>query len=391
MIQTRSKGVFTIMTFKELGVSDELINALNNNNITTPTPIQEKSYMPIHEGRDLIGNSSTGSGKTFAYLLPVIANMKTDSRYIQTLILVPTQELAVQVCSVAQSLFEDADLPYKALFLIGEGNINRQIESLKTKPSLVVGTPARVLQLIQQKKLRVHDVKTLVIDEADKLVDKTYFNSVIAIRKSLMKFTQVLLFSASIDKKTRQAANQLVYQPVILDLAQQQDSLIPKTIKHIFIVTDRRERIETLRKIAKAIQADKVMVFINTKYDLEESLQKLQYHHYNVAALSGNQNKQEKKNAVEQFKNGTLQYLLATDVAARGLQIDNVSAVINVNLPEDSKEYLHRAGRCGRNGNQGLCISIITENELNKIKKYQKEFKINIVQKRLYNGKLVAK
>lgn len=379
------------MTFKELGVSDELINALNNNNITTPTPIQEKSYMPIHEGRDLIGNSSTGSGKTFAYLLPVIANMKTDSRYIQTLILVPTQELAVQVCSVAQSLFEDADLPYKALFLIGEGNINRQIESLKTKPSLVVGTPARVLQLIQQKKLRVHDVKTLVIDEADKLVDKTYFNSVIAIRKSLMKFTQVLLFSASIDKKTRQAANQLVYQPVILDLAQQQDSLIPKTIKHIFIVTDRRERIETLRKIAKAIQADKVMVFINTKYDLEESLQKLQYHHYNVAALSGNQNKQEKKNAVEQFKNGTLQYLLATDVAARGLQIDNVSAVINVNLPEDSKEYLHRAGRCGRNGNQGLCISIITENELNKIKKYQKEFKINIVQKRLYNGKLVAK
>ena len=317
--------------------------------------------------------------------------MNPDSRYIQTLILVPTQELAVQVCNEAELLFKGADLPYKALFLIGEGNINRQIESLKTKPSLVVGTPARIVQLIKQKKLRVHDVKTLIIDEADKLIDKTYYADVETIRKSLMKYTQVLMYSASIDKKTRQAANNLTYKPVILDMKQENQSLIPNTIKHIYVVTDRRERIETLRKIAKAVSSDKVMVFINTKYDLEESLQKLQYHHYNAASLSGNLGKQEKRNAVEHFKTGKVQYLLATDVAARGLQIDNIETVINVNLPEDSKEYLHRAGRCGRNGQAGLCISIITENELPKIKKYQKEFKINIVQKRLYNGKLVAK
>ena len=133
------------------------------------------------------------------------------------------------------------------------------------------------------------------------------------------------------------------------------------------------------------------MIFINTKYDLEESLQKLQYHNYNVAALAGNIDKQSKKKAVEDFQNGRLQYLLATDVAARGLQIDHVSTVINVNLPEEPTEYLHRAGRCGRHHEQGLCISIITENELNKIKKYQKAFNINIVQKRLYNGKIVSK
>ena len=295
------------------------------------------------------------------------------------------------MCNEAELLFKGAQLPYKALFLIGEGNINRQIESLKTKPSLVVGTPARILQLIRQKKLRVHDVKTLVIDEADKLMDKTYCEQIFAIRKSLMKYTQVLMFSASIDKKTRQIANQITYHAVVLDTKQKNESLIPKTIKHIFIVTDRRERIETLRKIAKALNSDKVMVFINTRYDLEESYQKLQYHHYNVAALSGNQDKQEKKTAIEHFKSGKVQYLLATDVAARGLQNDNVETVNNVNLPEESKEYLHRAGRCGRNGQEGLCVSIITENELNKIKKYQKEFKINVVQKRLYNGKLVAK
>ena len=379
------------MTFKELGVSEALVEALDKRNITAPTSIQEKSYKYIVEKRDIIGCSSTGSGKTLAYLLPVISGMNPESKYIQTLILVPTQELAVQVCNEAELLFKGAELPYKALFLIGEGNINRQIESLKTKPSLVVGTPARVLQLIQQKKLRVHDVKTFIIDEADKLMDKTYYANVESIRKSLMKYTQVLMYSASIDKKTRQAANNLTYKPVILDMKQENQSLIPSTIKHIYVVTDRRERIETLRKIAKAVSSNKVMVFINTKYDLEESLQKLQYHHYNAASLSSNSNKQEKRNAVDNFKSGKLQYLLATDVAARGLQIDNIETVINVNLPEDSKEYLHRAGRCGRNGQAGLCISIITENELPKIKKYQKEFKINIVQKRLYNGKLVAK
>ena len=379
------------MTFKELGVSEAIAASLEERNITAPTDIQEKSYKYIVDKRDIIGCSSTGSGKTLAYLLPVIGGMNPDSRYIQTLILVPTQELAVQVCNEAELLFKGADLPYKALFLIGEGNINRQIESLKTKPSLVVGTPARIVQLIKQKKLRVHDVKTLIIDEADKLIDKTYYADVETIRKSLMKYTQVLMYSASIDKKTRQAANNLTYRPVILDMKQENQSLIPNTIKHIYVVTDRRERIETLRKIAKAVSSDKVMVFINTKYDLEESLQKLQYHHYNAASLSGNLGKQEKRNAVEHFKTGKVQYLLATDVAARGLQIDNIETVINVNLPEDSKEYLHRAGRCGRNGQAGLCISIITENELPKIKKYQKEFKINIVQKRLYNGKLVAK
>lgn len=379
------------MTFKELGVPEALTAALKERNIITPTTIQEKSYSYICNKRDVIGSSNTGSGKTLAYLLPVIAGMNPESKYIQTLILVPTQELAVQVCKEAELLFEGADLPYKALFLIGEGNINRQIEALKTKPSLVVGTPSRIHQLIRQKKLRVHDVKTLIIDEADKLIDKTYCEQVFAIRKSLMKYTQVLMYSASIDKKTRQAANNITFKPVVIDTSQNNESLIPQTIKHIFVVSDRRERIETLRKIAKAVSSDKVMIFINTKYDLEESLQKLQYHHYNAASLSGNLNKQEKRNAIDQFRTGKIQYLLATDVAARGLQIDNISTVINVNLPEESKEYLHRAGRCGRNGQQGLCISIITENELPKIKKYQKEFKINIVQKRLYNGKLVAK
>ncbi len=381
------------MTFSELGISDILIEALKKQGISTPTDVQAKTCKHIIDNRDMVISSSTGTGKTLSYLLPIINGLDYTSKSIQALILVPTQELAIQVCKQADLLFTNAGVTASAQFLIGEGNINRQIDALKTKPVIVVGTPARVAQLIQMKKLRVHDVKTLVLDEADKLMDKTYIESVSTIRKSLMKRTQVLLFSASIDKKTLKASNDLTFKAIHMNVTSDtsQETLIPKTIKHIFVVTDRRERIETLRKLAKAIGSKKTLIFINTKYDLEESLQKLEYHHYNVAALAGNIDKQRKKNALDGFKNGKIEYLLATDVAARGLQIDNVETVINVNLPEDNKEYLHRAGRCGRNGNPGLCVSIITENELNKIKSLQKDFRININQKRLYNGKLVAK
>lgn len=382
------------MKYNEINeLKPSIIEALSVQNIEDMTSVQSETYKFISDNRDVIACSSTGSGKTLAYLVPIINRLEVESKHIQTVVLVPTQELAIQVHDQIEKLFSNAHMALSSQFLIGDGNINRQIESLKNKPSIVVGTPARILQLIQMKKLRVHDVKTLVIDEADKLMDKTYLESVTSIRKSLMKFTQVLLFSASIDKKTRTIADNLTFKPVLVDISKTKsnESIIPKTIKHIFIVADRRERIETMRKIAKAANSKKTMVFINTKYDLEESLQKLEYHHYNVAALSGNQDKFEKKKALDGFKNGAIQYLLATDVAARGLQIDDVETVINVNLPEESKEYLHRAGRCGRNGNNGLCISIITENELDEIKKYQKEFHINITQKRLYQGKIVAK
>lgn len=377
--------------FQDLSISKELLSALSVQGITAPTNIQLQCYPHILNGRDVIACSGTGTGKTLAYLLPLFSKLDFSGQNVQGLILVPTQELAVQVHQQIELLFSNAQIASHSVFVIGEGNISRQIDSLKTKPSIVVGTPSRTAQLIRMKKLRVHAVQTLVLDEADKLIGKSYIESILFIRKCLMKRTQILMFSASIDKRTHVAASELMYQPVILDENTSGESRIPKNIKHVYVVSDRRERIETLRRLAKALNNNKTIIFINTKYDLEESLQKMKYHHYNVSALGGNIDKQEKRKAIDDFRNGHINYLLATDVAARGLQIDNIETVINVNLPEEAKDYLHRAGRCGRNGNDGLCISIVTENELSKIKKYQKDFHINIVQKRLYNGKLVAK
>ncbi len=382
------------MLFKDLdNINTDITTELSKRNIIEMTEVQAKTYKHIYNNRDLIVCSGTGTGKTLAYLCPVVSRLSDSVKNVQAVILVPNGELAAQINKQLEELFSYANCPYKSMFVTGEGNINRQLEALKHKPSILIGTPARIYQLIHMKKLKVHEVKTLVLDEADKLLGKTYLEQVHNIRRSLMKYTQVLLFSASIDKKTRKEANTITYKPIDIDInsIQKSQSVIPVSIKHNYIIADRRERIETLRKLIKAVKPDKCIIFINTKYDLTEALQKLQYHNYNVGCISSNQDAVSKRNILNSFKTGKLQLLLATDIAARGLQIDDIDVVINVNLPEEPKEYIHRAGRCGRNGNNGLTLSIITDNELNKIKKYQKEFHINMVPKKLYQGRLVAK
>ena len=373
-------------------ISKGVLDYLSDNKIVDMTEIQRQTHKHIMDNRDIIACSSTGTGKTLAYLIPIINRLKSNTHNIQAVVLVPTAELAIQVNNTLKDIFAHMDNTFSSVALIGDVNISRQIDSIKSnKPAIIIGTPNRIHQLISNKKIKVHEVKTLVLDEADKLFDKTFIQDVEAIRKSLMKFTQVLLFSASVDKKTR--TNTLCFKPIFIDINSNSGntSQIPSTIKHISVISDRRERIETLRKIIKAVKPEKAIIFVNSKYDLEESLQKLEYHHYNVASIAGNKDNSAKKAAIENFRSGKIQLLIATDIAARGLQIDNIDTVINVNLPEDNKEYIHRCGRCGRNGNTGTCISIITDNELNKIKSYQKAFHINIVNKRLYQGKLVAK
>lgn len=375
------------MNFKDMGLSDNLIKALNAQNINSPTQIQEESYKPIEEGRDVIGCSETGSGKTLAYLLPLFSKIDTKDTHIQALIIVPTQELGIQVYKQILKLSELSGIDIKAAQVIGEGNINRQIDSLKAKPHVVVGTTGRILKLLRLKKMSVHSVKTLVIDEADKMLSKDNIEGLLEVRRSLMKYTQILMFSASINKKSIESAKRLNIDPIVITI--ENKSAIPQTIKHMFVVTKRRERIETLRKVIHALEPDKAVIFANTAYDLEEAVNKLKFHHYSIDYLYGSDNKLQRKNAIDGFRNGNIRFLVSTDLASRGLQIDGIDAVFNINLPESHVEYQHRAGRCGRNNRQGICISIITENEISKILNYQKEFGINIVKRRLFKGKLV--
>ena len=239
------------------GVSDYLAD----NKIVDMTEIQRQTYKHIMDNRDIIACSSTGTGKTLAYLIPIINRLRRDTHNIQAVVLVPTAELAIQVNNTLKDIFAHMDNTLTSAALIGDVNISRQIDSIKSnKPAIIIGTPNRIHQLISNRKIKVHEVKTLVLDEADKLFDKTFIQDVEAIRKSLMKFTQVLLFSASVDKKTR--TNTLCFKPIFIDINSNSGntSQIPSTIKHISVISDRRERIETLRKIIKAVKPEKAII-----------------------------------------------------------------------------------------------------------------------------------
>lgn len=377
------------MEYNKLGISDNIIKALNEQNITAPTDIQAQSYQPIIEGMNVIGCSQTGSGKTLAYILPLLSKITPDESTLQAVITVPTQELGIQVLKQLQCIIDRGKLSIKVVSLTGDANINRQIESIKSKPHIIVGTCGRIVKLNKMKKLSLHNVRTLIIDEADKMLDKDNYESLSQLRHCLMKYTQICFFSASMDRKSIEKARTICTEPVLINI--KADSGIPATIKHMYIVASRRERVDMLRSVLSAVNSDKTIIFANTAYDLEEVYDKLIYHKYSVATLYGTNTRNDRKNSLESFKNGKTKLLLSTDLASRGLQIDNINTVINIGLPENSKEYQHRSGRCGRNGNQGICISIISENDISKIQSYQKEFGINIIKRKLYKGKLVAR
>lgn len=350
------------MEFKELIKDNDIINGLSKQNISNPTQIQIDSYNNIIEGKDFIGHSQTGSGKTLAYLVPIFEKIDPSSKELYSIILVPTYELAMQVSKQIQLLASNSNKDIRCVSLIGNGNISRQIDQMKTKPHIVVGTSGRVLELIKKKKVPAHTVKCLVIDEADRMMDKTNLQPMLDVRKCLYKNTQILFYSASMSSKAMDTAKSIANDSVVIAQYEQKET-IPDTIKHMYYVSSRREKTESLRSLCSAIKSNKCIIFINKKFDADEVFKKLSFHHYKVENLISNMDKTSRKNALERFRSSKSSYLISTDLGSRGLHIDNVDTVINYNLPIESRDYIHRAGRCGRNNTKGTCISIITENE----------------------------
>ncbi|MGN0161234.1 MAG: DEAD/DEAH box helicase [Lachnospiraceae bacterium] len=378
------------MNFSEFIRDNSMIEALGKQGITVPTNIQKDSYQPILEHKNIIARSETGSGKTLAYLLPLFEEINVEKRECTVLILVPTHELTIQVHQQISLLASNSGKLVRSVAIIGNGNINRQIEQLKTvKPHIIVGTSGRILELIKKKKISAHPIKTLVIDESDKMMDKNNLQPMLDVRKCLYKNIQILMYSASMNKKALEQGKQLTTEDVLIIRYQDKES-IPENIKHLYVkASSRREKTDILRSVCSAMKPDRCIIFVNSQYDAEEVFQKLSYHHYKVADLTGDKDKNGRKNALDHFKAGKVNYLVSTDLASRGLHIDHVDLVINMMLPGESKDYLHRCGRCGRNQQNGICLSIITENELEHLKGFQKAFGINLVAKKLYNGQLV--
>lgn len=376
-------------TFDKLGLNAELIDALKKENIVEPTDIQVKAIPPALENKDIVGESQTGSGKTLAFLLPIFQKIDSSKREMQSIILAPTHELVIQIESQIKLLANNSGLPVTSASIIGEVNIKRQIEKLKEKPHIIVGSPGRVLELIKSRKISAHTIKTIVIDEGDRLLDQNNIKIVKDIIKSTMRDRQLMLFSASINEKTLNSARELMKDMEIVKIEDKE--VINPGINHIFFKADQRDKVEVLRKIIASIKPERAMIFLNKTEDVEIATMKLQYHHIDALGIYGSVSKEDRKKALNDFRSGKIQLLLASDIAARGLDINDITHVINLDLPEDPKQYLHRVGRTGRAGKAGTAISIVSPSEISLIRKYQNDFNISIQEKAIYMGKIIDK
>ena len=363
---------FNDMNFGER--SKALTNALAAQGVTEPLPIQEQAIPKLLAGANLIGQAPTGTGKTLAYLLPALARVDVDKPQAQAVVLAPTYELAMQIARTAQELAEAAGIPVRILGLIGGANIQRQIDKLKKKPQLLAGSPGRLIELAHKGKLKLQDVSFLVLDEFDRLLDdqnmKNTADFVNLVRRARGEQPiQYAMFSATAPKKALERAS-FLDQPEVVRV--KENPADEQAVEHIYVMTPFREKIAEIRKLTRRLGVERGIVFINKTFDAVRTLEKLSYEGIRVAALLGQQGKQARAKALQDFRTGKTTLLLSTDLAARGLDITDVDTVFNLDLPEDAKTYLHRAGRTGRAGKTGRVITLADTKESLKLDKLSK-------------------
>lgn len=373
------------MDFKDIGINENLIDGLKKQGIEKPTYIQKRVIPVMLEGKDIIAQSETGSGKTLAYLLPLFMKTDISEKSTQALVLTPTHELAVQVNNQLKILAENSGSAVSSALAIGGANIERQIERLKAKPPVVIGSAGRILDLIKKRKIQAHTVKTIVIDEADRMLDEANIEAVKSVIKTTLRERQVVLLSASMDKKTIKTASEFMKEPVIIE---REKGLIPKNIEHFYITADKRDGIVVLRKILAGEKPKKVIVFINKPDNIQVLCEKLNFHGIKAGGIYGTAHKNDRKNVMDAFREGRINVLVASDIGARGLDFDDVEYVINLDMPEEPVFYQHRAGRTGRNGAKGKVVTVAAPFEKKLISRYEKALGIKFSEKMMSYGKI---
>lgn len=360
-------------------------NAWDKSGFSAFTDIQERAIPEQLENKDLIIESPTGTGKTLAYALPALSKLNPEVKNAQVLFLAPTRELAMQIFDVCQKFTENSGL--SGASLIGGANMQRQLDKLKKKPQFIVGTPGRVKELIQNKKLKVHEVKTIVIDEADHIIEAGFNGDVEQVIAATLKDRQLVFVSATINNKTEDWSRKLAVAPVIVKV---EKDLVKSEVTHTFMVSDYRDKVENLRKLIRHTPGIKAMVFINSSMKMDEFATKLEYKKIKLGVLAGNSTKQDRQRVINDFKNGKIPVLLTTDVATRGLDIPDVTHVVHFEMPEDVKQYVHRSGRTGRMGKEGTVVSLVTKAELTSVKKWTAKMNVPLQKQLLEKGQVIV-
>lgn len=375
------------ITFENLNLDSRIIAGLNKQNISVPTSIQQESIPVILNHQDVIAQSHTGSGKTLAFVAPLFEKIDTTKREMQVLILAPTHELVMQIDAQIKLLAANSEIPVTSTTIIGGANIDKQIKKLKEKPHIITGSCGRILELIKKKKITAHTLKTIILDEADSLLDNTNTKTIQDIIKTTLRDRQLCLFSASISENTQTLATSLMKEPVILKTADAVE--MNPNIAHFYLKGERRDKFELLRKLIVAENPERALIFVNQNDSMQEIAEKLNYHQKETFVMRGNIQKEERKRALDLFRSGKIKLLVSSDLTARGLDIPEVTHIIHLDCPANPNEYLHRAGRTARGYASGKSICIITDKDLSTLKKYQKKFNIQFKEMKVSHGQFI--
>jgi ATP-dependent RNA helicase RhlE len=368
------------MTFNSLGLNAELLRAVSEQGYTTPTPIQHQAIPLIIEGQDIMGGAQTGTGKTAGFTLPLLQNlMSSDAitdghRSIRALVLTPTRELAAQVGESVSTYGKY--LPLKSTVIFGGVKINPQIQKLRKGIDILVATPGRLLDHVSQKTIDLSLVEILVLDEADRMLDMGFIRDIRKILALLPKQKQTLLFSATFSNEIKKLANGLLRSPALIEVAQRNTT--SERITQVIHPVDKSRKRELLSFLIRSNNWKQVLVFTRTKHGANRLSTQLTSDGITSAAIHGNKSQGARTRALAEFKSGDVRVLVATDIAARGLDIDQLPHVVNYELPNVSEDYVHRIGRTGRAGNEGEAMSLVCVDELKLLKSIERLIKRDI-------------
>ncbi len=364
-------------SFDSLGLRSDLLSAVKELGYTKAYPIQKQAIPAIIEGRDILGVAKTGSGKTASFVLPIlnelVGRLSTNNRHINALVLVPTRELAVQVAEVFESFGTKMKHPIKTKAVYGGVSINPQIKNLMGV-NVLVATPGRLIEIKERKSVHFEDLDYLVLDEADKMLSMGFKDEMNTIFKMMPLTKQNLLFSATLSTDV-QAVNQMIlHRPLVIQIDVEETDLTLINQIAYSVYADKKGPL--LRKLIMEKEMDQVLVFCSSKHQADVVVRKLTKAKINAMAIHGDKSQGARTDALKQFKNGTVKVLVATDLIARGIDIEFLPFVINYELPRSPKDYIHRIGRTGRADNPGTAISLITPEDEHHFKVIQKKMKI---------------
>lgn len=373
------------MNFKTLGLIDPLLLSLNELGYDKPSPIQSQAIPVVLEGKDLLASAQTGTGKTASFVLPILQSLhdkpRAKSNCASALILTPTRELAAQVHESIKQY--GRHLTLRSAVVFGGVKINPQMMTLRSGVELLVATPGRLLDLHKQNAIKLDQIKTFVLDEADRMLDMGFIHDIKRIIQLLPKNRQNLMFSATFSDDIRSLVKNILNQAVEIDIAPRNTTVV--AIEQMVHPVDKNRKSELLSHLIHKHQWGQTLVFSRTKHGANKLVKQLAANRIHAAAIHGNKSQSQRSKVLAEFKSGDLPILVATDIAARGIDIEQLPCVVNFDLPQVAEDYVHRIGRTGRAGATGLAISLVCEDEVRQLHAIERLIKQKLLRKEIKN------